>query len=158
MWSDDIIKNLVEGNLEPDALLALQRADKETERFEQVLAIEQARVNWKDKIVLCLQEHLYIVEKNGERIVKCTCGHEFGDYRQNWKENALVYLRDTEEKLDEIYRGPRKPDCTWSILREFYCPGCGTQLEVESVMPNYPLVFTFLPDFEAWENRRKSMK
>lgn len=154
-WSDEIISKLVEGSLEPDALLEMQRAPKDEDRFERVLAAEQKRVPWKEKILLCLQEHLYIVEKDGEKIVKCTCGQEFGDYRRNWKESALVYARDTEEKLEEIYRGPRKPDPNWAIIREFYCPGCGTQLEVETVMPHYPFVFNFLPDFEAWEQRRK---
>lgn len=155
-WSDEIIKKLAAGNLEADALLEMQRAAKEDDRFDRILAAEQQRVSWPDKIILCLQEHLYIVEKLGSgRIVKCTCGQEFGDYRNNWKENALVFARDTEEKLEEVYRGPRKPDPTWCIIREFYCPGCGTQLEVETVMPHYPFVFNFLPDFEAWEKRRQ---
>lgn len=155
MWSEELLNKLAEGNLESDALLALQRAPKEDDRFERILEIEQKRVPWEEKILLCLQEHLYIVAKDGQKVVKCSCGHEFGDYRQNWKESALVYIRDTKEKLEEVYRGPRKPDPTWSILREFYCPGCGTQLDVESVLPHYPIIFNFLPDFEAWEERRK---
>ena len=155
MWSDEILKNLIEGNLEPDALLEMQRAPKDENRFERILALEQEQVSWDDKIVLCLQEHLYIVEKGQDKVVKCSCGYEFGDYRDNWKESALIYVRDTPEKLDEIYRGPRKPDPDWAVLREFYCPGCATQLEVESAMPGYPIIFTFLPDFEAWEKRRQ---
>jgi len=155
-WSKDILKKLVEGDLDLQALLELQRAPKDDERFDMVLRIEQERVPWSDKILLVLQEHLYIVEKpNGDRIIKCTCGHEFGVYTENWKEKALVYVLDTEEKLEEVYRGPRKPDTEWFELREYYCPGCGTQLEVESVIPGYPPVFNFLPDFEAWEERRK---
>ena len=155
MWSDEIIKRLAEGTLDSDALLELQRAAKDEDRFERIIKAEQERVPWNDKIILCLQEHLYIVEKsNGDRIVKCTCGYEFGDYKQNWKESALVYVRDTEEKLEEIYRGPRKPDPNWVILREFYCPGCATQLDVEVVMPHHPIIFNFLPDFEEWEKRK----
>jgi acetone carboxylase gamma subunit len=154
-WSDDILTKLAEGNLDPDVLLELQRTPKEDDRFERMLAVEQKRVPWKDRIVLCLQEHLYIVEKGNEKVVKCSCGHEFGDYKINWKLNALVYSRDTEEKLEEIYRGPRKPDPSWFQIREYYCPQCGTQLEVESVPPLYPVVFSFLPDFEAFEENRK---
>ena len=154
--SKEILTKLAEGNLDSLSLLELQRAPKDEDRFEQMLAVEQKRVSWKDKIVLVLQEHLCIVEKkDGARIVKCSCGHEFGDYRQNWKENALVYDRDTEEKLEEIYRGPRKPNPAWHLIREFYCPGCATMLEVESVIPRYPFIFTFLPDFDAWEERKK---
>ena len=157
-WADDILLALAEGNLSPNVLLEMQRAAKEDDRFERMLEVEQGRVPWDDKIVLCLQENLYIVEKDGERIVKCICGQEFGDYRVNWKEFALVYERDTEEKLEEIYRGRRKPDPQWQTIREFYCPGCGVQLDVEAVLPLYPFVFTFLPDFEAWERRKASMK
>lgn len=157
-WADEIIEKLVAGNLESDALLEMQRAAKEDDRFERVIEAEQKRVPWKDKIILCLQENLYIVEKNKQRIVKCMCGHEFGDYRINWKENSLVYERDTEEKLEEIYRGRRKPDPEWQVIREFYCPTCAVLLDVEPVLPLYPFVFNFLPDFEAWERRRKTIK
>ena len=154
-WSRDILKGLVEGDLDPQALLELQRAPKDEDRFERILALEQERVPWSDRIVLVLQEHLYIVEKpNGDRLVKCTCGHEFGPYTENWKEHALVYALDTDEKLEEVFRGPRKPDPDWFELREYYCPGCGIQLEVESAIPGYPPIFDFLPDFEAWEARR----
>ncbi|MGI5912745.1 MAG: acetone carboxylase subunit gamma [Syntrophomonadaceae bacterium] len=156
-WSDEILTKLAEGNLDSKTLLELQRAEKDEDRFDRMLAIEQKRVPWKDKIILVLQENLYIVEKDyGARIVKCMCGHEFGDYRQNWKMNALVYARDTEEKLNEIYRGDRRPDPTWCILREFYCPKCGVQLDVETAIPGYPIVFNFLPDLEGWEAKRKA--
>jgi acetone carboxylase gamma subunit len=156
-WPDDVLTQLAEGNLNPDILLEMQRATKEDDRFERINELEQKRVPWKDKIVLCLQENLYIVEKEDKKIVKCICGHEFGDYHTNWKEFALVYERDTEEKLEEVYQGRRKPDPNWQVIREFYCPTCAVQLDVEAVLPLYPFVFTFLPDFEAWE-RRKSMK
>ena len=61
-----------------------------------------------------------------------------------------MYIRDTREKLDAIYPGHRKCDPEWMELREFYCPGCATQLEVEAVTPGYPLIFDFLPDLEAF--------
>jgi acetone carboxylase gamma subunit len=156
VWSDEIMAKLVEGNLEPDVLLEMQREAKEEDRFDHVLRMEQKRVPWPDRIVLCLQENLYIVEKaNKERIVKCLCGHEFGDYRKNYKESALIYERDTDEKLEEVFRGPRKTNPEWQVIREIYCPGCGVMLDVESVAPGYPLVFNFLPDFEAFEKNRK---
>ncbi len=110
--------------------------------------MEQARVPWLEKILVPIGEHLYVVQKGEERIVKCSCGYEFGDYRQNWKRQALVYVRETEEALEEIYHGPRKCDPSWMVLREFYCPGCVTLLEVEAVPPGYPLVFDFLPDLD----------
>jgi acetone carboxylase gamma subunit len=35
-------------------------------------------------------------------------------------------------------------------LREFYCPGCFTLLEVEAVPPGYPVLFDFQPDIEGF--------
>jgi|SRR3990172_11095968 len=145
-WSKDVLRDLTEGNLDLDVLLAMQRGDKEDDRFEAVLAVEQEKVSWPERILVPLGEHLYVVDKGGEKIVKCSCGQEFGDYRQSWKHNAVINVRDSEEALDEIYPGPRKCDVSWMHLREYFCPGCGTLLEIEAVPPGYPIVFDFLPD------------
>ena len=84
-------------------------------------------------------------------MTRCDCGQEFGDYRRNWKESSLVYERNP---LDgRVYRGPRAADPAWTVLREFYCPGCATQLDVEVVPRGYPFVFNFVPDIEGYERR-----
>jgi len=58
------------------------------------------KVTWDDRILLPLQPHLFVVEKpDGDRVTKCDCGHEFGDYRENWKLEARILARDTEETL-----------------------------------------------------------
>jgi len=143
-YPKEIIRDLLEGRLPLDEVQRLQR-EKDEDRFEKVLEIEQERVPWDDRILVCLQEHLYVVEKeDGRRIVKCSCGHEFGDYRVNWKESALVYERHPQD--GEIFVGPRGADPDWQVLREFYCPGCATQLDVEPVPVGYPFIFNFLPD------------
>jgi acetone carboxylase, gamma subunit len=59
-------------------------------------------------------------------------------------------MTDTRESLDEIYPGARKCDPEWMELREYYCPRCKTQLEVEAVTPGYPVVFDFEPDLEGF--------
>jgi acetone carboxylase gamma subunit len=112
------------------------------------LKIEQQKVNFPEKILVPIGEHLYVVEKGSAKVVKCSCGHEFGDYRQTWKMNAAVLVRDTAESMEEVFRGPRKCDPSWMVLREFYCPACATLLEVEAVPPGYPFVFEFLPDLD----------
>lgn len=147
-WSKDVLRDLSDGKLDLSVLLEMQRGDKEEDRFEAMLAVEQEKVSWPERILVPLGEHLYVVQKGDERVTKCSCGHEFGDYRQNWKLNAVVYVRDTEESLDEVYPGPRKCDVTWMELREYYCPSCGSMLEIESVPPGYPVVFDFLPDLD----------
>ncbi len=147
-WSNDVLRDLAEGDLDTKVLLEMQRGDKEADRFEAMLAIEQEKVSWPEKILVPIGEHLYVVQKEADRIVKCTCGHEFGDYRNTWKKDAVVYVRNTEGSFDEIYPGPRKCDVTWMELREYYCPTCGTLLEIEAVPPGYPMVFDFLPDLD----------
>jgi acetone carboxylase gamma subunit len=152
----EVVKDLIEGRLDPDTLKTIQSQPKDEDRFEKVLAIEQERVPWPEKIILPLQEHLYVVLKGVERIVKCSCGHEFGDCRQNWKLNALVYERDTQD--GEIFRGPQGADPEWMVLREFYCPGCATQLDVECVCPGHPLVFNQQADIDGFYALRPNLK
>ena len=35
-------------------------------------------------------------------------------------------------------------------LREYFCPGCKTLLEVEAVPPGYPISHDFVPDLEGF--------
>ena len=50
----------------------------------------------------------------------------------------------------EIYPRLAGPDTDWSELREYYCPSCARQLEVEALPPGYPVVHEFLPDIEGF--------
>lgn len=150
-YDRETLKQLKEGRLPFDEVRQMQSSHKDRERFVKMLALAQESVPWSDRILLPYAEHLYVVEKaDKSRVVKCDCGYEFGDVRQNWKLQALVYVRDTQEKIDEIY--PRLLGCDpqWMHLREFICPGCGTLLEVEAVPPGYPIVFDFQPDIDAF--------
>ena len=155
-WPKEVIKDLIEGRVDPDTLRQIQSYPKDEDRFEKVLALEQERVPWKERIILPLQEHLYVVLRGEERIAKCACGHEFGDYRTNWKFGALVYERDARD--GEIFRGPQGADKEWMILREFYCPGCVAQLDVECVCPGHPLVFNQQPDVDGFYALRPELK
>lgn len=145
-WSKDVLRDLRDGNLDLPVLFEMQKSIKEENRFEAMVKIEQEKVNFPEKILVPIGEHLYVVQKGSEKLVKCGCGHEFGDYRQTWKLNAVVFVRDTAESMEEVFRGPRRCDPSWMVLREFYCPTCAAMLEVEAVPPGYPFVFDFLPD------------
>ena len=143
----ELIRGLLAGQLPIDEVTRLQH-DKDPGRFHAVLELEQERVPWDDRIVVPLQEHLYVVEtSDGERIVKCQCGQEFGDYRQNWKEEALVYERHPQDGV--VFLPNKGADPDWQVLREFYCPGCAAQLDVEPVPVGYPFIFNFLPDLDG---------
>lgn len=116
----------------------------ERDRLAQVAKEEQAKVSWPEKILVHLQEHLYIVEKGDQKIVKCECGQEFGTYKKSWKYNALVCDRNPKE----IYPGITGHDPDWCTYREFYCPGCLAQLEVEAVPHGMPFLFNVELDLE----------
>ena len=149
-YPKDLIRDLIDGRLPWQTTKQVMSDFKDDGRFETYLEILQERVPWKERILLPLGEHLYIVQKGRDRIVKCDCGHEFGPYTENWKLAASIYVRDNEEKLEEIYPGARKCDPNWMEIREYYCPGCLTQLETEAVTPGYPVVFDFVPDLEGF--------
>ena len=145
------LKQLKHGELPFEQVRAIQSNHKDKQRFFEMLALAQEAVSWSDRILIPYAEHLYVVEKSDKsRVVKCDCGHEFSDVKQNWKLQSLVYVRDTEEKINEIYPHMLGCDPQWMHLREYICPNCGTLLEVEAVPPGYPIVFDFQPDIDAF--------
>jgi len=147
------LKRLVEGSLEWDEVKKLIRlAPKDKDRFWKYLEILQERVPWKDRILLRISDHLYIVAKDGGgRVVKCDCGQEFGDYRINWKLSCRVYVRKTVEEMAEVVSVKEAlPDPELVEMREFYCPGCYAQLGVEVVPVGYPVIFEMLPDLDVF--------
>lgn len=154
-YAKGFVADLIAGRLSEAETQSVQRRDKDLERFRIVLQAEQERLGWEDRILVCLQEHLYVVEKaDGSRVTRCDCGQEFGDYRVNWKDSALVHQRDPRD--GRVYRGPRAADPEWMVLREFYCPGCAAQLDVEMVPRGYPFVQNFVPDLEEARKEERS--
>jgi len=144
------LTRMIDGDLTWNELKPIISGRKDPNRFDAVLEILQEKVPWAEKILLPLHEHLYIVSKEGNRIVKCDCGFEFGDYRENWKTKCRVRVRDTYEALEELYPKYMTSDPEWEVLREYFCPGCLALLDTESVPPGYPTIFNFLPDIDAF--------
>jgi acetone carboxylase, gamma subunit len=147
----ETLRDLVEERLPRSQVRAIQSSYKDPARFDQYVEMLQERVAWDERIVLPFGEHLFIVSKgDGSYVVKCDCGREFCDYRENWKLEALIHVRDSEQALREIYPEKMAGDPQWNHLREYFCPGCKTLLEVEAVPPGYPVVHDFLPDLEGF--------
>lgn len=149
-YPKDVIADLIEGKLPWDQTKRIMSSFKDTDRFDVYVQVLQEKVSYDEPILLPIGEHLNIVQKGADRVVKCDCGHEFGPYTENWKLEALVYVRDTKEKLEDLYPGWKAFDTSLQEIREFICPGCGTLLEVEAVPPGYPVTFDFLPDLEGF--------
>jgi len=149
-YSKEVIGDLVSGNLPWNQTKRIMSAYKDEDRFFKVIAVLQERVTWKERILLPISEHLFIVQAKKGRVTKCECGHEFGDYRRNWKLAANINVRDTEKSLREIYPNSDIPDPGWMEIREFMCPSCGTIHEVEACAPGYPVLHEFEPDLDGF--------
>ncbi|MGE0211657.1 MAG: acetone carboxylase subunit gamma [Parvibaculaceae bacterium] len=149
-YSQEVIRDLMEGKLPWPDTKRIMSAYKDDDRFFKALAVLQARVTWKERILLPVGEHLFIVQKGEKRVTRCTCGHEFGDYRRNWKLAANILVRDDEASLREIYPNSDLCDPNWMEIREFLCPSCFRLLEVEACPPGYPIVHDFEPDLEGF--------
>ncbi len=159
------------GRLEPETLAALageclargevkriQSAYKDADRFEKWVGVLQERVGYDDPIVMPMGEGLNAVRAgDGGLVVRCDCGHDFCEPERNWKLEAVVCVRDSEESLREIYPAMAHCDPEWMEVREFICPSCARQLEVEATAPGYPVTHDFLPDikgfYEGWLGR-----
>ena len=97
-------------------------------------------------------EGLNIVRRrsDGQLVYRCDCGHDFCAHNRNWKMDAVVHVRDSEQALLEVYPKMAGPDPALQQIREYYCPTCARQLEVEALQPGYPVVHEFLPDVEGF--------
>jgi acetone carboxylase, gamma subunit len=148
----ETLRDLVDEKLSRRAVKDIQSGFKDADRFDKWVALLQERAAWDDPIVLPFGEGLSIVRRrsDGELVVRCDCGHDLCGHDRNWKMDALVLVRDTPELLEELYPRMAYCDTDWQELREFHCPACARQLEVEAVPPGYPVVHEFLPDVEGF--------
>jgi acetone carboxylase gamma subunit len=69
------------------------------------------------------------------------CGREIISARENYKKGCLIYERDPRTVHNPVIEGEftRSPDPDWCKIIEFYCPGCGTMVENEYLLPGHPI-------------------
>lgn len=85
----------------------------------QPIAVTTKRIN----------EYLQIGDGEGGAAVQCTwCGTEICDADSHWKEHVIMRRSSPSAGGPLRSRGPE------FALLEFFCPGCGTALEVEAVL------------------------
>ena len=68
--------------------------------------------------------------------------------------STLVYDRDPTEIHRPLIDSGRyeftfAPDAAWCRILEFYCPGCGTQIEAEYLPPGHPPTYDMQIDVDA---------
>ncbi|MHB0979058.1 MAG: hydantoinase B/oxoprolinase family protein [Thermoleophilia bacterium] len=149
----DLVERRATGNLSQVAKDFLAETEAFSPSFAQEIQdeVEACGKSWspigfKDKVEERLTELTMYVDvgrlANGQTVTSCSkCGFVYGDAQHNFKYYTLVH----ERKPSEILPGPDSddrlgPDDDWNIFREFYCPGCGAQIEVESVPPGMPIL------------------
>jgi N-methylhydantoinase B/oxoprolinase/acetone carboxylase alpha subunit len=109
--------------------------------FEEAFAASEPKpvekpVVGKEEIPLTPYVKIAKGEKGGKVATCVQCGYAYCDAHENFKLYCLIYDRDPAE----IYPGSWAPKKDWMIFREFYCPGCGAQVEVEGTGVGTPII------------------
>jgi acetone carboxylase, gamma subunit len=93
-----------------------------------------------------------------ERWICNRCGHILGPARESYKQGCLLYDRDPREIHPPIVEGQFSfaPDPLWVRIVEFYCPGCGTQIETEYLPPGHPITRDIEINLDALKQRLAS--
>ncbi|MEV7978845.1 acetone carboxylase subunit gamma [Streptomyces sp. NPDC086519] len=103
-----------------------------------------------------------VIDLDAERWVCRVCDQDMGSAHGNYKEGTLVHDRDPREIHQSIidperYEFTFSPDPEYCRILEYYCPGCGTQIETEYIPPGHPPTVDMLIDVAAlraqWEQR-----
>jgi acetophenone carboxylase len=83
------------------------------------------------------------------------CNHDLGPARENYKKGCLLYDRDPREIHMPIVEGAYSfsPDPLWVKIVEFYCPGCGVQMETEYLPPGHPITHDIEINIAALKSR-----
>lgn len=102
---------------------------------------------------VCMTEYLAI-DLDSETWHCRRCDHEIGNARDDYKRGCLVQARHPGEVhkplIDpERYEFTFQPDPEWVRIVEFYCPECGTMVEVEYLPPGHPPLHQIEIDLDA---------
>jgi acetone carboxylase, gamma subunit len=86
------------------------------------------------------------------------CGRILGPASENYKKGCLLYDRDPREIHPPIVTASFNfsPDPLWVRIVEFYCPGCGTQIETEYLPPGHPITHDIELDLSSLRRRLRT--
>jgi len=98
------------------------------------------------------------LELDGEQWMCNRCGHLFGPASENYKKGCLLHDRDPREIHPALVDGAYSfaPDPLWVRIVEFYCPGCGTQVDTEYLPPGHPITHDIEIDIATLKSRLAS--
>ena len=81
------------------------------------------------------------IDLDEEKRYCSSCGRVLIDAEENYKKGCLVYSKDPREVHNPVFEGEYNfaPDPNWVRIIEFYCPGCGVQIETEYLPLGHPV-------------------
>jgi hypothetical protein len=81
-----------------------------------------------------------VLDDEGRKMAVCShCGFAYCEADDNFKYYCLIYDRDPAD----LYPGILAYDKEWCLFREFYCPSCASQVEVEACAPGSPILWNY---------------
>ena len=86
-----------------------------------------------------LNEQIDIVGTGAAALHVCKCGHELGPASDNYKLHAL--MREGPVQNAGPWVDPNAIGGDRFVCREFFCPGCLTQLDVEIAQRGEPILW-----------------
>lgn len=98
------------------------------------------------------------LDVDAEKWICNRCDHALGSARENYKKACLLHDRDPREIHPPLVTGDFSfsPDPLWVRIVEYYCPGCGTQIETEYLPPGHPLTHDIEIDIDRLKERLRS--
>jgi len=151
----DLVKRRKEKDL-PDVVLSFLEETmafspaykKEIEQEEEIIKSDLKALGMRNikKILFELTPNVNIgLTEGGKEVTFCSqCGFVFNESSKNYKLYCLIYERDPAEIYPSSHPADRlAPDKDWCVLREFYCPNCGAQIEVEATPPGTPILQSY---------------
>jgi len=81
---------------------------------------------------------VFVDLRGGEPVHRCRCGHSLGPADGTYKRYAARARRPVQDLGPEV--NPYHVNGARFELREFFCPGCWTRLEVEIARPGDPIL------------------
>jgi len=99
----------------------------------------------------------YLLLDLDEEVWVCAeCGYKLISARENYKKGCLVCARDPREVHRPLLEGTQYHfgfDPNWVRIVEFYCPGCGVQIETEYLPPGHPITHDIEIDLDSLKER-----
>ena len=152
----DTLRDLVDEKLPRGQVRAIQSGYKDADRFDKYVAIlqEQVQLGRPDRAAVRRAPVHRRQARRGElrRSSHATAATSSATTARTGSSRRSSTCARPSRSCARSIPDKMHGDPEWNVLREYFCPGCRTLLEVEAVPPGYPPVHDFVPDLEGFYN------